>query len=743
MATNFGGGAIAVEPLPSAVPVVEGTKTPPPVSNSVIENIFASANKLIANKAEAKKTSTLAEFSKQQLQIAEALEQGKIKNSAYALTLSRNNLLTAISANPSLTGDLVSAYSALMGLPGVDQIAKGTDEEQLWEAKRADLVSKGLLDPSADDSEVRRVAADERRVTALTDEYNIRMQTLNEQEKLYSINSAKRQEIAEAKKDTAYTYVSQISGSEFSRITGEFSKIVSGPGTETEKLQAIEDTWMQFQSDATGLGIELDGEDRTMFLKPFENLYDTYLKRATGQYTDEEVKRQVDRAISSNKLLLLSSSPEAGRLVAATELYGDNVWLQSVVSGSDKTVQGVLDFVAYGDPKQAATEQPAPYAENTTSRAVVKSYLEGLSSVLTSSESTSKDESMLRVQRVLSSMSDYQGLVEKSPKSAIELVNWLGSVQFGQVVEANPSLLEHTEAAKEALNRNYRDELVTMIDKEFISNKVSGILPVPKERAGTGAIRGTHETVSQETDKIVAAEATPSGMQFVAIDPKNPLAVQKAKDLNKTLKPIINTNLRAWAHLDNRKDYGAYWEELAPTFMDAGVEDTTPENNISMDDYKQLATLTAEFKPLQASIDRTEGGGDYDAILKFSHRSGGEFEGISVSKMTIQEALDFSQSGGEYAEYSKQQVGRMATPMGRYQIVGATLKATANEMGLSLDTVFDQTTQDAMFAHLVKKAISGQTSLKKKRVALRNVWEGFKNVSDGELDEAIAYFEDE
>lgn len=139
-------------------------------------------------------------------------------------------------------------------------------------------------------------------------------------------------------------------------------------------------------------------------------------------------------------------------------------------------------------------------------------------------------------------------------------------------------------------------------------------------------------------------------------------------------------------------------------------------------------------------IDRYEGGGDYNTLFGYSNR-GGKFDGVNVSEMTLAQLADFSNPSGEYGQWVKGHVGRVATPMGRHQIVGRTLRGASKEMGLSPDTKFTPQTQDAIASHLAQRRLSSAKSPAAKRAALRAEWEGFKNVGDDELDAAIAHFE--
>lgn len=139
-------------------------------------------------------------------------------------------------------------------------------------------------------------------------------------------------------------------------------------------------------------------------------------------------------------------------------------------------------------------------------------------------------------------------------------------------------------------------------------------------------------------------------------------------------------------------------------------------------------------------IDATEGGGRYDTLYGYAN-NGGAFNGVDVSQMTLGELYDFSSPSGPYGQWTKSQLGYVATPMGRHQIVGRTLRATADGMGLSPDTKFTPPTQDAMAAYLARNAIGRAKTPAGKRAALRAEWAGFKNVPDSALDAAIADFE--
>ena len=76
--------------------------------------------------------------------------------------------------------------------------------------------------------------------------------------------------------------------------------------------------------------------------------------------------------------------------------------------------------------------------------------------------------------------------------------------------------------------------------------------------------------------------------------------------------------------------------------------------------------------------------------------------------------------------------------MGKYQIVGTTLRSAAKQMGLSDDTVFDKKTQDDIFLFLARDAVNRGKTQAAKRTNLRKVWEGFNYINNSTLDKVIA-----
>jgi hypothetical protein len=155
----------------------------------------------------------------------------------------------------------------------------------------------------------------------------------------------------------------------------------------------------------------------------------------------------------------------------------------------------------------------------------------------------------------------------------------------------------------------------------------------------------------------------------------------------------------------------------------------------------------SEINSFKDAIDLTEGGGEYDTLFAYSNRAGKHFDGFNVSNMTIGEIKAFSDPSGEYGQWVKEQLrksgkkARVATPMGRYQFVGSTLKSLASEMGLDDNTVFSPEVQDDMFEYYLRKRIARGKTMDEKVTQVREAWEGFKSIPTATLQSLITQYE--
>ena len=112
-----------------------------------------------------------------------------------------------------------------------------------------------------------------------------------------------------------------------------------------------------------------------------------------------------------------------------------------------------------------------------------------------------------------------------------------------------------------------------------------------------------------------------------------------------------------------------------------------------------------------------ESGGDYNALFGFANRPGGKYENVKLTDMTVDEALAFANPSGDYGQTVKAQVGRVATPMGAYQIVGTTLRAAKEGLGLTGNEKMTPELQDQLGGWILAEQGTG-------------AWEGYRGPRD-------------
>lgn len=119
------------------------------------------------------------------------------------------------------------------------------------------------------------------------------------------------------------------------------------------------------------------------------------------------------------------------------------------------------------------------------------------------------------------------------------------------------------------------------------------------------------------------------------------------------------------------------------------------------------------WQAIRGGIFAGESGGDFNALFGFSNRDGGPWSHIKLTEMTVDEAIAFSDPKGDYARWVRARVGRTATPMGAYQIVGTTLREAKKLMGLRGDELMDEAMQERLGQFIYRRQGTG-------------AWEGYR-----------------
>ena len=192
---------------------------------------------------------------------------------------------------------------------------------------------------------------------------------------------------------------------------------------------------------------------------------------------------------------------------------------------------------------------------------------------------------------------------------------------------------------------------------------------------------------------------------------------------------------------------------LPPKISD---DDDTDDKTTSDDGTSRVSNLL-ELEPaeggyslvdLKKGISLAEGtsdAGGYDRLLGYQEDN----FNVKPTEMTVQEIIDFQDSEGPYAEYSRainkklgkvnpDGTGVISTPVGKYQIVGSTMKGLIRAGVLDPNEKFNVNAQERAANHLITKDLfieDPDTKKKTYNIGLKDVKTG--NITSDQFEEAL------
>jgi len=117
------------------------------------------------------------------------------------------------------------------------------------------------------------------------------------------------------------------------------------------------------------------------------------------------------------------------------------------------------------------------------------------------------------------------------------------------------------------------------------------------------------------------------------------------------------------------------------------------------------------------------------------------FKDVDITTMPMKDIFDLVKKNGKFHKFNLAK-GKDTTAIGKYQMVGNTLRDLKDrnilkDLGIDDDTIFNENTQDKIAVHLAERRVRSRFSIAEARKEMRDEWEGFKKLSDKELDTII------
>lgn len=577
-----------------------------------IANIFEAAAGISSRRKQTQADQAVAEFTKQQLLLADAYAQGRFKNnSEHVRTLMRQNLMTAIDTNPTLAANFITAQNSILGIEGGAKIvADRTDAERRERARADALISANML--PFEYTPEQFVEADRKaRTLQIADEnYTAVKKRIELEKSSLELDSAKRKQLDQELERASISYVREAGPAHAQQMTTTFQQILEGPGTEVEKVKAIEDMFLVWNTEAGAAVSDLPDSVRTSYLRPFEEIRDVYLRRARGEETDASTKREVDRKIAGLTAVMLQDPQLAAIISVAKHVdlgaFGVTLQLDAATAA--------LRFI---NGQVGTKTSPPPYTSDISEQQGFKFSFEQALNGLQSDDPAVKEISLQAMSSILKDFSRFEPMLSENSETGIQVVRLLADPKFYKAVKENPTLLENTEGAALALETHFAQEVWGLTQREFTNRQI-------------GLYRGQNFTGAEgegmeymPVGNLVEAVPVSSGVTFKPVANLTPLdqdrARREAKTLNEKLAPAINTTIKAMAHLEGNDNYQQLWESVSSDIFGAGgsdggggVSDNDPEDDLQLNDFQERVERAESTSEPSGSV--VEAGKGYTVV---------------------------------------------------------------------------------------------------------------------------------
>lgn len=694
----------------------------------------------------------LAGFSLDLSRLQDAEAQGL--STAEVQTRARRRLQQELANNPNAEQDILQRYSTWQSQSGYNKIS--TPDIQAAEIKQAQIktaVDNGFL--SAD--QINNPAAAEKAIDDLENfQRTVRELEMSSKE---IANKSSKIDLAGKEKAAAQAEAEQVLTNGLAKVANaalpywrtQYENIKGAAAkatTEQERQQILKQGVIQLEQDFAQRTASMSGDTLNLpqakidqVLKPQKDLIEIYKKELSGEYDADTVKRQVELVQNRTKLMVWEGlDDDQKRWIGTAEILGP-----AAVVLQNKLSTIVVDMFQKNGSAGGSTGSPDERGNSSTTKpadltygdpkgkANVKNYLDGVTKGIDSYNSGQYDKTPEQKAKLL-------GEIDAQMKGILKGVNVYANStesadQFQPLIDffANPTVGEYLRSSG-GIPASVRGEVARVFQdgyqKEVIpllQNEIKAF-----DKTMIDGVEGKFLDFFQPTmtGNRFSFELKP---EFSNNPSRLPIAQQRINSIlrnvnNSSFTKVLNKMIISDSHIQGTDDYNKSYETIAPLLFGAEGEQKTDtqekssyvdpmvkKDELSLADFDtsslvkeaqaegvDTSTLEGDVKEIAQAIDIGEAGGDYGTLLGFTHRPGRKFDDVNITDMTINELLKFAEPGGAYGDYSKRQVGRVATPMGRYQIVGSTLRSLTKRLGLTGEEKFTPEMQDKLFLALLR-----------------------------------------
>lgn len=509
-------------------------------------------------------------FATQQLQIADAVDQGGLSSQEARMRM-RANYASAISNNPELTDEITKIHKDLIGTKGLGAVAaEGTQKEQAFNAAMTQATKDGWVTSDMSQEQAAEATANwqsfnlaQQQIDAAQNEIalqraNIGLRTDRIGESTAQISNQKaRLELQQKKLEVKSRQALGSMGDAFlpkfrNDAQAVLSQVERGEIDQKEAIDRLDGQWSTVQSLVYSVGSEAGQSHISNLTTPMRTVYENTRKRILGEIDTEVYDAQVENA-TAQQAAMLSGDPKIVQAVAVSKLLPNAPSIQNLAI--DSVVANMLEKNSREEGSSANLTDPEDDAQVTDYLNLVKSNLRGVNSggELIGGKEAEK-EVQTNLNQILKGVSAYSAAVD-SPEQFNKLVDFFASSDFGDYAAGGGGKInsQYASNAKEVLQQQYEQAVLPLIEQEWSNASVTtSTLP-------TSPTLGTTAT-EEEATSVIQPSWSGTGVSFVSQDRSNTRVNAKVRDLNKRVAPVLNRLIRMGAHLQGTKNYKQVYE---------------------------------------------------------------------------------------------------------------------------------------------------------------------------------------
>ena len=524
-------------------------------------------------------------FTRQQLQIAEAVDTGELSSQEARMRM-RANLSAALADNPALTDAFTAAHSNVLETAGMGKVAaEGTEQEQAFFKTQDQAIQNGWVTQSMNqeqareatfaymqfqreqqkiDAEQNQLALLRARVGLQADRVQLGTARINQEAAALRLGEQKAQ-------ISAQTSAGSMADAGLTRIRTKAqdlrTQVENGNLAREEAVQLLDSEWLAISSSVKSIGAEAGGEYVNNLISPSEDIYNAYRGWITGE-TETATLEAISNNAIARQTTALTGDPTVARLVATSNLFKQNANL---------ALQGPIVREALKAVEQNGNESGRPVdLTNPENQVGTQQYLQMLrdgvtrantGSFLSNPEET-QAEVRVNVNNVLKGVENYGNLVD-SPRELNDVTQFLASDEFGRYVEQNGTAINQDSlgGARNVFEAQFDEVVRPLIAEEWRNASVT------TSAVGRSAFLGT-EGEQEAAPSLIRPFFSNGGVRFVIADDASSSTRLEARirTLNNRVAPVVNRLVKLGAHLEGHRDYQRIYESnYAQLFGDAGT----------------------------------------------------------------------------------------------------------------------------------------------------------------------------